>query len=161
MGLHERDQRAERRQLVALYFGATGCGPCQSGRLKAALGALKARLASVANTVGGSLCLVGVALDDDIEAGIAFLRNTASFDEIVVGGNMKTNTAAARYLVEGPPGYLGIPQVVIHERVLRLHSRRIEVLTDREIARYMGADTIAAWVEAGATVDIEMWSQRD
>ena len=161
MGLSERDRRTEEHQLVALYFGATGCGPCHTGRLKAALALLKDRLASVATAAGGSLHLVGVSLDHDIEAGIAFLRGTATFDEIVVGGDMKMNTAAARYLVQGPAGYLGIPQIVIHERVLRFERSRIEVLTDREIARYMGAGTIAGWVEEGATVPPLRWHVED
>jgi hypothetical protein len=161
MGLDERDRPSDGYQLVVLYFGATGCGPCHVGGLKAALGVLKDRLTRVATAAGGSLHLVGVALDDDIEAGIAFLRGTATFDEIVVGGGMKMNTAAARYLVQGPAGYLGIPQIVVHERVLRYERSRIEVLTDREIARYMGAGTIAAWVEEGATVPALRWRVED
>lgn len=163
MGVEERKQRPVKheRQLVALYFGATGCGPCQDGRLKAALGVLKDRLRNVASAAGGGLHFIGVALEPDLDSGIAFLQGSASFDELVVGGGMKTNTAAVRYLVHGPPGYLGIPQIVIHQRHLRTKGGSIEVLEDREIARYMGSDRIAAWVEEGATLEPLNWPAED
>jgi hypothetical protein len=159
MGLEDRKRRPVKheRQLVALYFGATGCGPCHDERLKAALGVLKERLTDVAGAAGGSLHFIGVALEADVDSGIAFLRGSTSFDEIVVGGGMKTNTAAVRYLVHGPPGYLGIPQIVIHQRHLRTQGGSIEVLEDREIARYLGSEKISAWVEAGATLRPLEW----
>lgn len=163
MGLEERKRRPVKhtRQLVALYFGATGCGPCHDARLKAALGMLKERLTNVATAAGGHLHFIGVALEPDLDSGIAFLRASTSFDEIVVGGGMETNTTAVRYLVHGPPGYLGIPQIVIHQRHLRTQGGSIEVLEDREIARYMGSDRIAAWVEDGATLEPLSWPAED
>lgn len=163
MGLEERKQRSVKheRQLVALYFGATGCGPCHDERLKAALGVLKERLTNVASAAGGRLHFIGVALEPDLDSGVAFLRGSTSFDELVVGGGMKTNTAAVRYLVHGPPGYLGIPQIVIHQRHLRTQGGSIEVLVDREIARYLGSDKIAAWVEDGATLGPLNWPAED
>ena len=142
--------RGDDHQLVALYFGAAGCGPCHDGRLKGALAVLKTRLSTTASALGATPHLIGVSLDADVDTGLAFLRASASFDEFVVGGGMMRNTAAARYLVAGPPGYLGIPQLVVQERVLRSSGSRIEVVLDREISRYLGSATIAAWVEAGA-----------
>ena len=135
---------------MALYFGAAGCGPCHDPHLKAALGLLKARLSEVARASDAFLHLIGVALDADVDAGLAFLRETANFDEMVIGGGIRKNTAAARYLVAGPPGFLGIPQLVVHERRLRLRESRIEVVSDREVARHLGSAGISAWIEAGA-----------
>ena len=118
---------------------------------------MKDQLSHAALAAGESLHLIGVSLDDDIEAGLAFLGSTADFDQLVVGGGMKRNTAALRYLIEGPRGYLGIPQVVVHEQVLRLNQRRIEIAADHELARYMGADHIAVWVESGAPLPPRRW----
>lgn len=137
-----------RPQVVAIYIGSTDCIPCRSPELKAALQVMKPTLRHVADSLGRDFSAVGVALDWQVDSGVAFLQPVAEFDEIVVGNNW-TNLAAQRFIWEDPSGAPAMPQLLVVERTVAQTGMRMEFGPPRVLKRLLGAEQIRGWVRAG------------
>jgi len=136
-------------QILAIYFGATSCAPCQTPELKAALHQMKPLLLQQANATGHAFAMLGVALDWSIPEGLALLEPLGEFDEVAVGANW-TNLAAVRYIWGDTTATAGLPQIVIVERQLDPGRSGIAVGPERLVKRVLGAGAIESWVAQGA-----------
>jgi len=139
-------------ELVAVYIGATSCGPCQSPEVKGAVRAMKSLLAAQAKQRGMALTVIGVAEDWDVKRGATFLEPLGAFDQVVIGGNW-TNLAVEQFILRDSLAELAMPQIVVVERQVQL-GERVTVSGAHVIRRVVGGKAIPAWVAAGAPITV-------
>ena len=139
-------------EVVLVYFGASTCGPCRTSEFKAALERAKVLLAERAAQDGKTFSVIGVALDYNVEDGLAFLAESGRFDELVVGRNW-FNSAALTH-VWRPEGLKarpqGLPGIMVFERDLSMGEAGIAAGDPEYLVELVGGEAIPAWVEAGA-----------
>ena len=138
------------KEIIAVYVGATTCGPCRSPEVKDAIQRMKPLLAAQAKARGAALSIVGVSTDWAVKDGIAFLEPNGPFDQIVVGGNW-TNLGVERFIWRDSTSRPAEPQVIILERTVKPGSR-IEFSEPRVIQRVYDGAGIPAWVDKGAPI---------
>jgi hypothetical protein len=115
---------------------------------------MKVLLAGKAKATGRSFTTIAVALDWDVDEGLAFLRNFGKFDEILVGRNW-TNEGAIRYIWHDFPGRPSVPQVVVLVRSVDVGKRTLSVVGERVLTRQIGVDEIRDWVAKGVPLGSE------
>jgi len=140
------------REMVAIYFGSTDCGPCQLPEVKAAIRAMKPALAAQARQRRMAFSVIGAAQDWDLKQGAAFLEPLGAFDQVVIGGNW-TNVAVEQFVLRDSLAEMVMPQVVVIERTVHLRER-VSVTEPRVLRRVTGSRDIPAWVAAGAPVEL-------
>jgi len=140
------------RELVAIYIGATDCGPCQWPQVKNAVRAMKPLLAAQAKQRRMAFTVIGAAQDWDLKQGAAFLEPLGAFDQVVIGGNW-TNLAVEQFVLRDSLAELVMPQVVLMERTVQL-DKRVTVSEPRVLRRVSGGTDIPAWVASGAPVAV-------
>ena len=141
------------RQIVAIYVGASDCGPCRRDSLKAAIRAMKPALAKQAGAAGASFAAIGVSLDWEVKNALTFLEPLGEFDEVVLGNNW-VNSAAIRYVWPDTTRAPGIPQVILLERTVNPSSDRIEFGPEHILGRIINAAAIESWVARGAPIPV-------
>jgi hypothetical protein len=139
-----RAQTADRdlpngKELVAVYVGASTCGPCLLPEVKAAIVKMKGVMADWAREHGYAFSAVGVATDWSTEKGVAFLSDVGPFDQLVVWSDSTAIPA--------------MPQVVLLERTVTA-GNRIGFTPARVIRRVSGLVDIPGWVSVGAPVEV-------
>ncbi|MFK7972025.1 MAG: TlpA family protein disulfide reductase [Bacteroidia bacterium] len=139
----------EGKEIIAIYFGATSCGPCHDPELKKDIQRLKTLLNQHAKSAGYAFSVTGVALDWKVEEGIEFLKEVGPFDEIVVGKNWD-NLAAVEYIWADPSSMPAMPQIIVIERDGRMQQDRRTYSENKVIAHHVSPSAISAWVDAGA-----------
>jgi thiol-disulfide isomerase/thioredoxin len=141
------------RQVMAIYFGASWCKPCDRPDMKDAVRRMKPMLLAQAVKNGGFFTAMGVALDRDLTKALAFLNPNGAFDEYVIGSDL-TSLAAERFIWGDPGNFPAVPQIVVPERTLEVErGAPIKFGTIRVVRRVHG-DSIPLWVKAGATVSL-------
>lgn len=140
------------RELVAIYFGSTDCGPCQLPQVKSAIREMKPLLAAQAKQRRESFTAIGSAQDWDLQRGAAFLEPLGAFDHVVIGGNW-TNLAIEQFVLRDSLTEMVIPQVLVLERTVNL-GKRVTVSEPRVLRRITGGLAIPAWVAAGAPITV-------
>ena len=138
------------RELVAIYFGSTDCGPCQLPEVKGAIRAMKPLLAAQAKQRREAITVIGVAQDWDLTRGATFLEPLGAFDQIVIGGNW-TNVAVEQFVLRDSLTEMAMPQVIVLERTVNV-GKRITVSEPRVLRRIVGGAEIPAWVATGAPI---------
>jgi len=146
------------KEIIAIYFGATSCGPCYDPELKKDIQELKTLLNRHAKEMGYAFSITGAALDWEVVAGFEFLQEVGPFDEIVVGRNWD-NLAAVEYLWADPSSMPAMPQIVLIEREGRKVNNRREYSENEVVAHHVSATVISQWVEAGAPLCWKMKEQ--
>jgi len=144
-------QLPQGRELVAIYIGATDCGPCQSPEVKKAVVTMKALAAAQAKQRGMVFSAIGVATDWDLNSGTAFLAPLGYFDQLVIGANW-TNLAVERFVLSDSLAEMAMPQILLIERTVNV-GKRITVSEPRLVRQVTGGEAIPAWVAAGAPID--------
>ena len=141
------------REIVAVYFGASTCGPCLLPDVKAAIRAMKPLLAAQAKQLNVSFAAYGVSNDWEVAVGAAFLEPFGPFDQVVLGGNW-TNLAIERFIFSDSTATPAIPQVLVFERTITVSDQTITFTDQRLIRRLAGATAIVSWVKAGAPISL-------
>lgn len=138
------------REVVAAYFGGSWCPPCQRPDLKKAIRTMQVELSERSQREGFSFASLGVAMDWSVPQGVEFLRETSSFDEVVVGRNW-ANSAVIDLIWSKPGARTGVPQVVVYERSVKIDSAEFNIeYGNRDVLRRLtGADQIVEWVDKG------------
>lgn len=139
------------RELVAVYIGATSCGPCNRPEVKSAVRAMKSLLAAQAKQRNMALAVIGVAEDWDVKRGAEFLEPLGAFDQVVIGGNW-ANVAVEQFILRDSLAEMAMPQVVVLERTVKA-GQRVTVSEPHVLRRIIGGTAIPAWVAAGAPVE--------
>ncbi len=139
----------EGKELIAVYFGATTCVPCHDPDLKRNIKRTKPLLKRNAEAAGYTFSVTGAALDWSVKEGIEFLEEVGPFDEVIVGKTW-SNLAAVDYMWADTASFTALPQVVLIEREVINTANRMVFSPNVIMARYVGAKTVADWVDAGA-----------
>ncbi len=140
------------RELIAVYVGASTCGPCLLPEMKAAVIRMKTLLDSTAKRNGYAFSAVGVSSDWLTEKGIAFLSDNGPFDQLVIGGNW-TNLGVEHFIWNDSTAVPAMPQIVVLERTVTLGAR-ISMSAPRVLRRVSGLVDIPQWVNDGAPISL-------
>ena len=142
-------------ETLLIYFGGSFCGPCHDPEFKEALEQAKLMLVERAERKNEAFAAVGVALDLDVEEGLAFLRDAGRFDEFVVGRSWFNSASLSRlWRPERPAGQVpGLPSVLVVERDMTMGAWGISASAPRYLAELTGTDEVIEWVEAGAPLE--------
>lgn len=133
------------RQLMVVLLGSTDCGFSQDPALRHAFAEIVRHSTATPLARGERLRILGVAVDDDRAAGLAFLDTVWPFDETIAGGGW-TNSGAVRYAVRDLAGPLGIPQVIVTSHRIALGGDSLVVVgPDSVHRRLVGRDAIVRW----------------
>lgn len=141
--------RAE-TELVLVYFGASWCLPCTTDELKTSLERAKVAVAEQAQREGKAFAAIGVALDHDVDEGLAFLAESGGFDEIVVGREWYNSAASNHLWRRDRTGSPGVPTIVVFEKEMRMGTVTSETTYRAEAS---GLEPIVEWAEAGSPLE--------
>lgn len=93
-----------------------------------------------------------MALDYELEEGLAFLKDVGPFDQVILGRDFN-NSAVLDFLSNGGDDVvLGIPQVVVYERTIVRRGYTMTSGRPHILARIPGIG-IPLWVKAGAKLE--------
>jgi len=144
----------EGKELVLIVVGSSKCGASQSRDLEAAVKKIRQGLRTQATDNHQRFVTMGLALDEDPEVGLEFLRKFGSFDEIMTGGGW-TSTGSLAYIVRDLPGRRAVPQLVVLERDVAISKTGVAAVQSTLVGRKVGLDEIAAFA-AGISVPLAM-----
>lgn len=112
---------------------------------------MKPLVAAQAKRSGAAFAAVAVALDRDLNKGLAFVRPNGAFDEYVIGSDM-TGIAAERFIWGDSLAARAVPQVIVFERTVEAVPRKPITFGAARVLRRVGGDSIPLWARAGAPV---------
>jgi hypothetical protein len=148
--------------LIAFVFLSSDCGWSSLPNMIKAVGNLRETLHDSHEVSFAKIQVVGVALDNDLEAGLGFLAELGSgelgrtFDQIAVGGSW-LNEEVVRFVWQDEMAEAALPQIVVIERSVDTRSyltaRTIGVHNDRILVNPIGNAEITEWLRAEAPLD--------
>ena len=148
--------------LVAFVIGASDCDWSNMPEIKAAFGRIRERMRAAYGDAYAHIEVVGVAIDEDPEAGLTYLsdigRGTVgtAFDQIAVGGSW-LNEQVVRFAWREGKAAASTPQVIVVERLVDtssyLSESTIKTGNDLVVANASGRNDILRWIERGLPLD--------
>jgi hypothetical protein len=132
---------ADGPRLKLVFLGSSTCGASRNPAVSRAVGEARSQLEAVASREGYRFVAVGISVERDWRAGVAFLEEFGQFDEIVSGGGW--DNVGSRY-VRTFPGARATPQLVVTTAT----SDGNETLLVRKI----GSSAIIGWSKAPLVV---------
>jgi hypothetical protein len=140
--------------LVAYVLVSSDCGWCAQKSTKDALRLLRDSLAASQRGKFAALSIVGVALDEDVEAGMKYLHELNQpkvFDQVSLGGIWLNELVLSLVWRQGP-AKPALPQIVLVRRYVDTskYPDYIQVNPDSTLATVVGRDSIVAWIHGGA-----------
>ncbi len=149
--------------LVAFVIGASDCGWSNLPEIKAAFGSIRERMRSAYGDKYAHIEVVGVAIDEDPEAGLTYLSDIGggtvgtAFDQIAVGGSW-LNEQVVRFAWREGKAAASTPQVIVVERLVDtssyLSKSTIKTGDDLVVANARGRNDILRWLEQGLPLDV-------
>ena len=144
---------------LLVFIGMANLPENASPQLGRAIRRAKAQLADRARAAGARFAAIGVSLDPEVRAGLAYLlegRNPyhphdfGSWDEVHAGRGW-LNTLAVSYIWRDRRADIpGVPQLLLIERTIDTESiGRIVLGADSVVQRLVGARAIIEWVNDG------------
>lgn len=128
-------------EVALIYIGSSRCRAASSDDFVQLLGRVMNKLREEAIGANQPFVTVGVALDDNVDAGVRHLSRFASFDELTAGRGW-LNNVALRYVWTDFPGTPATPQVLLVERFVEngsmASSRLYDIQGERLIRRFVG-----------------------
>lgn len=137
------------KEVVMIFVGTSTCRASTEKGFPEVLERVKLAAQRRATAEGKQFRVIGVAIDNDPEVGLGFLRKFGKFDELSLGGNW-VNQDVVRYVWRDMPYRPSIPQLVLVEREIRKETTAVWVSQERELRRLLGTDEIRRWGDAGA-----------
>jgi hypothetical protein len=141
------------REIIAVYISASTCVANTDPAFKPAVREVMRRLGAQRDSASRNVTITGVSIDWAPRVGIAYLDSLGEFDEIVSGRNW-FNSAATRYVWQASRGKPEIPQIVLLERTVTMGESAVKISGERELARFVGGDSIKAWAARGAPIEL-------
>jgi hypothetical protein len=140
---------ATANERVLIYFGASTCRPSQDPALAADVRAIRRALRESRRLVA-----IGVAVDNDVQAGLAHLSSVDAFDE-VLSGHGWANEGVLKYIAGDLGGPAATPQIVVVDRHITNEGDSGELGSDHETVRVrkVGLVAIRRWRADGARID--------
>lgn len=148
--------------LIAYVFVASDCGWSTLPDVREAIGSLREKLTSTHGSSYAHISVIGVALDQDIEAGVQFLsefksdRTNWAFDQVAIGGSWLNEQVVRLAWREGIADTAS-PQVVVVERLVETEeyplTSSIQLESDRLLAKRVGSDELLRWIADGLPLE--------
>ena len=148
--------------LIAFVITASDCGWSNHPQTKAALGSIRERMRSAYGDRYAHLEIVGVAIDEEPEAGLTFLSEIGggtvrtAFDQVAVGGSW-LNEQVVRFVWREGKAVASTPQVIVVERLVDtssyLSESTIKTGDDLVVANPRGSRDLLRWLEQGLPLD--------
>lgn len=148
--------------LIAFVFTSSDCGWSADQATMDAVGSIRSKMRSAHGGSYAEVSVVGVALDDDLEAGLRFLSELGNgtaedaFDQVIVGGSW-LNEQVVRFVWREHVAKAASPQVVVIERPVNTESylltSTIHVDSDRLVVNPVGSAEIIQWINQGLRLD--------
>lgn len=145
------------RYLVAYVFVSSECGFSTLRQTRRALREFPDSLRATNGSAFANVSVIGVAIDEDVDAGLRFLRDVERsrhvFDEISVGRSW-LNEQVMRLVWREGMATANLPQIVLVERQVDAtpYPRHIATQRDSVLLNLTGSEQIVAWVGKGAPV---------
>jgi len=145
---------ATANERVLIYFGASTCRPSRDPALAADVRAIRRALRESATRDSRRLVAIGVAVDNDVQAGLAHLSSVDAFDE-VLSGHGWANEGVLKYIAGDLGGPAATPQIVVVDRHITNEGDSGELGSDHEAVRVrkVGLVAIRRWRADGARID--------
>ncbi len=105
-------------EMVVIVFGSSSCALCKDPKALAVIKDTIERTRKAAAHGGKDFRTIGVALDEQTQAGWDYLRTIGPFDEYSVGSGWRNHVFMTA--VSSRQGPIEIPQVIIMERRLAM-----------------------------------------
>jgi hypothetical protein len=147
--------------LIAFVITASDCGWSQRPSMMEAMGSLRSKLRTKHGANYAQVSVIGVALDEDLDAGLRFLSQLGkgkpggAFDQVVVGGSW-LNEQIVRFVWRDSVAEAASPQVIVIERPVNTESYlstfTIGIKNDRVVTNRTGRE-IFEWISDGLPVD--------
>jgi hypothetical protein len=144
----------EGQEIVFVYLGSYDCGPCHKQEFKRAIEKAKVLLNRKAKEARKDFSAIGADMGWDVERGIAFLKKTGRFDEIMVGRSW-TGSAASQYIWQDDASSPAKPSVVVYERNVESEDGRISISEPEYLVSKSGVGAVMKWVKAGVPLNAE------
>lgn len=148
--------------LIAFVITASDCGWSAQAATMEAVGKIRASLRSAHGSSYAQVTVVGVALDENLDAGLQFLSDIGkgtvrgAYDQVVVGGSW-LNEQVVRFVWREHISEAASPQVIVIERPVStefyLVSSTIGVQNDRLLTNPSGSAQIVHWIDQGVPLD--------
>ncbi len=149
--------------LIAFVIGASDCGWSNLPEIKEAFGRIRERIRAAYGDTYAHIEVVGVAIDEDPEAGLTYLSDIGggtvgtAFDQIAVGGSW-LNEQVVRFAWREGKAAASTPQVIVVERLVDtssyLSESTIKTGDDLVVANARGRNDILRWLEQGLPLDV-------
>lgn len=149
--------------LVAFVIGASDCGWSNLPEIREAFGVIRERMGAAYGNAYAHIEVVGVAIDEDLEAGLTYLSDIGggtvgtAFDQIAVGGSW-LNEQIVRFAWREGKAAASTPQVIVVERLVDTSSysseSTIKTGDDLVVANARGRKGILRWLEQGLPFDV-------
>lgn len=153
---------ADGTHLIAFVITASDCGWSSQPRTMRALGSIRERMRSAHGERYAHVGVVGVAIDEEPEAGLRFLSEIGggevrtAFDQIAIGGSW-LNEHLVRFVWREGIAEAATPQVIVVERLVDtksyLSDYTIRTGDDKVVATPSGSSDILQWLEQGLPLD--------
>lgn len=145
---------ANGRHLIAYVIAASDCGWATQPAVMKAVAGIRSHLTAKYGQAFAQVSVIGVALDEDIGQGMAFLDNVSSgnisttFDQVSVGGSW-LNEAVLRFVWRDAIAPAASPQVVVVARWVNTEdylAGKITVAADSILVSPVGSAQIIDWI---------------
>jgi thiol-disulfide isomerase/thioredoxin len=140
------------KQIVVAYMGASWCGPCRAPRMKAAVLKMKPLVAAQARQLNASFAAMVVALDRNLNDGLAFIASLGPFDEYIIGEDMAGSAAQRFVWTDATPESASVPEVFVIERTVTVVPRKAIKFSADSVLKIIAGDSIPIWVANGAPI---------
>lgn len=130
------------RHLVMVVLGSATCGASRGTQLASSIRAVGDSLRAIAGRHGVLFASIGIAIDNDPDRGVVWLRDVGNFDEVAAGPGI-LNSALAEYVWHQPKSLEATPQIVVTWRVTGRHAHaEPRVVSNEVLLRMIGRDDI-------------------
>jgi hypothetical protein len=141
--------------LMAYVVVASDCGFCTETKAKKALATLRDSLVKANSSRYAAVRVIGVSIDDDLDAGVKYLQSYRSdismaFDQIMIGGSWLNDFMSA-HAWRDHRATTSIPQVLFFTRHVdaRAYPKEIGIGHDTLVFQFTGRDSLLAFVNGG------------
>ena len=140
-------------KLTLVYFTGSNCAPCNFPEVKSAVLEAKRIVAEKALARGVGFTTIGVAIDEDPEKGLEFLKSVGPFDQLSAGGEF-ANLVVLETMAKTPRQLIAIPMILVFEQSIDSTDRKLHA-TERTYLAAIPGTGIPLWVKHGTRLSDE------
>lgn len=141
-------------EIALIYFGCSTCPAATNERIPELLSSLSEKLKKTAVSKGYEFSFIGTSNENNLEEGLEYLTDIATFDEISLGNGME-NTTLQHYVWDNfdNPLSASTPQIIVSKRTYDTRTVNKQdvilddIISEEILARRIGIKRIAQLAE--------------